>query len=96
MVPDYILNEQKLRPDGPMPPQYTVMFWRYLAIYTWYFGFELLGSPMLDLTHAGNTTLHGHLDGIQSLKEYSMLSAMVILDGRGEGETNISIMWCCG
>lgn len=92
VVPDYIVNEQKVRPDGPLSPQFTVMFWRELGFLSGYFGFEVLGSPMLDLTHASNTTLKGYSSGLQSLAFFGKLSNMVILDGRGEGENIYRIL----
>lgn len=61
------------------------MFWRELGFLTGNAGYQLLGSPRLDLTHVGNTTLKGYNEGIQSLAYFGMLSNMVILDGRGEG-----------
>lgn len=90
VVPDYITNVQKVRPEGPLPPQYTVMFWRELGFLSGNFGFELIGSPTIDLTHAGNTTLEGYRTGLESLRYFGMLKYFVIMDGRGEGENTLN------
>ena len=86
VIPDYVVNEQKKRPEGRLPPRYVLMFWRELGFLTGNAGFPMLGSPKLDLTHASNTTLAGYKLGMKSLKFFSLIKNMVVLDGRGEGE----------
>lgn len=87
VVPDYVANLQNhTLPPTRLPQQYVMMFWRELYFLTGAFGFEMIGSPSLDLTHAGNTSLAGHMNGMKGLFFFASLAQFLIRDGSGEGE----------
>lgn len=94
MITDYIMNQQRVPSyHDRLPSNFVPMFWRELYFLTGYGGFELLGSPSIDLTHASNTTLKGYMKGMAALKLFSGLSKFVIRDGRGDGKLWTTVLY---
>ena len=88
VVLDYIINKQNQTDSrNRLPSEFVVMFFRELSFLTGYFDFELLGSPTIDLTHAGNTTLKGHMNGAKALIFFGRFDKFMVRDGRGEGNS---------
>lgn len=87
MIPAYILDEDpenRKRVNTSLPARYVVMYLRELMFLAGSANYVVLASPMLDLTHAGNTTIKNHTDGMAAL--YLLAGQQFLLrDGRGEG-----------
>ncbi|XP_067933303.1 uncharacterized protein [Watersipora subatra] len=87
VIPDYIINKQNHTTfSHRIPPEAVVLFWRELYFLTGYFGYDFLASPTIDLSYASNTTLSGHMNGLKAIGFLAPMAALIIRDGRGEGQ----------
>lgn len=88
-IPAYILTDvsDKYRPtNASLPARFIPMYLRELMFLAGTADFTVTSSPMLDLTHASNTTIKNHSDGLAALHLLSGSVQLLLRDGRGEGE----------
>ena len=85
VVAYHIINPQKAAPPHTLDPRDVLYLWRKLSFRAHQFNTTVIGAPSIDLTHEGNTTLQGHVDGIRELQVWTWMPNFIIRDGRATG-----------
>ena len=81
----HIINPLKAAPPHTLDPRDVLYLWRKLSFRARQFNATVIGAPSIDLTHEGNTTLQGHVDGIRELQVWTWMPNFIIRDGRATG-----------
>lgn len=89
IVPGNILKPNKRRHGSPLPSTYMTMYWMNIGNLAQSIGWQMLVSPVLDLTHSGGTAIQDHIDGFQILRLFVPTLKYVIRDGRGDGKPDV-------
>lgn len=86
VVADHIMNPPMTPPPNQLDPRDVLLLWRRLSFRAWPLNQTVMGAPSIDLTHASNTTLRGHIEGMKELQVMTMMSNFIIRDARGNGK----------
>ena len=86
VVPGNIFKLNSLRGGSNLPNYYIPWYWMKIATYAKPLGWKMLASPLMDLTHASNTTMEDHVNGLHTFSNIVNYITYMMRDGRGEGK----------
>lgn len=73
------------RDNSSLTPLDALSLWRGLGQYMSKLGFDVLKTPVLDLTRASNTSLLSHVRALETMMQLTE-GTFAIRDGRGDGK----------
>lgn len=86
MIADRVVDIQQNSEPESTQAKDVLFLWRHISKEALTYNMSVIGAPSLDLTHASNTTIQGHIDGMTELAIWTWMNDFIIRDSTGSGE----------